>query len=194
ILIEAWGAGGGGNYFGSGAGGGYASAHFGVNPGAVVTITVGNGGTNAGNANAGSGGTTTLALPDSLGANYTVYATGGQGAYFSGSLIFSPTGGSFTINPGYYNFKGEEGRNGASNEYFYVEKTAGVFIEIVKASKGGDAANSFNSGGLGCTYVPSVKTGQAASGLRPGGGGGGGALAAGTNGGYGGAGYVIIRY
>ncbi|MEO7264081.1 MAG: hypothetical protein ABIW38_04165, partial [Ferruginibacter sp.] len=42
ILIEAWGAGGGGNYFGSGAGGGYASAHFGVNPGAVVTITVGN--------------------------------------------------------------------------------------------------------------------------------------------------------
>jgi hypothetical protein len=194
ILIEAWGAGGGGNFFGGGAGGGYATAHFGVTPGGVVTIDVGIGGVKAGNANAGAGATTSVAVPDSFATTYTVYAFGGQGANFTGNLIFTPGGGTFSVNPGYYNMRGEVGRSGEPNDYSYTERTAGVFIEIVKGGKGGDAANTINTGGVGCIYIPSGKTGQPSYGLRPGGGGGGGSTAAFTDGGYGGGGYVVIRY
>ena len=194
ILVEAWGAGGGGNFYGGGAGGGYFTAHFGVTPGAVFNITIGNGGAGAGNAAAGSGVTTIVAVQDSLGTNYSISATGGGGAYFTGNYIFNPGSGGYTINPGYYNIKGEWGKPGEANDYINMERTTGVFIEKGKGGKGGDAANSFNTGGMGCIYVPSGKTSQPGAGQRPGGGGGGGTSAGVIDGASGGGGYVIIWY
>ncbi len=194
ILIHAWGAGGGGNTYGGGGGGGFAAAHFSVRTGNTVTIVeFGTGGAGTTTGNAGFGGSTTVQVLDSFNTVYSVYATGGGGAYSSGSVTNVGYGGGYTINPGYYNLTGVRGQPGYPNTYNYVEKTAGVFSEIVLGGMGGDAANSTRTGGIGGNFVTGGRSALPSSGTLPGGGGGASCNTS-TNGGTGGNGYVIIWY
>ncbi len=194
VLIHAWGGGGGGNTYGGGGGGGFVAAHFGVRPGNTVTIVeFGVGGTGTTTGNAGMGGSTTVNVLDSFNTVYAVYATGGGGAYTNGTVTNVGYGGGYTINPGYYNLTGLRGQPGFPNTYDYVEKTAGVFSEIVLGGMGGDAANTTRTGGVAGNFVTGGRSALPSAGILPGGGGGasGNTSAAGGNGAYG---YVIIWY
>ena len=78
ILVEVWGAGGGGNTFGGGAGGSYIVAPFTVTPGLVITYTTGTGGSGAGSSNASAGGTSTAQIGS---PSISISGNGGGGAH-----------------------------------------------------------------------------------------------------------------
>ena len=192
ILVQAWGGGGGGSSYGGGGGGGYITAEFGVNSSSTVNITLGTGGPGTSVSNGPFGNPTNVVVKDSFNTTYTLYAGGGTTSYASGNYTFSASGGSFTCNPGYDNYTGANGRPGEPNSYNYVEKTAGVFVEIVQGGNGGNAGNRNETGGKGGSVVTGGRI--AAPGEAQFGGGGGSSASTSATGGNGAKGYVIIWY
>ena len=102
ISVEAWGAGGGGygdsnndNIIGRGGGGGaYVNGVLAVNPGDIVSYTVG-GGANGGNgANGSNGGNTTILTIFAGGGTGGQVAAGGLGGIATGGTLTNTNGGS----------------------------------------------------------------------------------------------------
>jgi hypothetical protein len=197
VMVEAWGARGGGNVYGGG-GGGFIRAIFAVNAGNTVTITVGTGGSGAIDDNAFNGLTTTVSVNNN---GQFVNAFGGQGADI-------PTGGpgrGGTANAGstvtnIYSIQGEDGQYSTAD---FFQGATSTFIERSMGGNGGDAGNAVNNGGQGAYgmyFAPStyIRRSVARNGKEGGGGGGGGIKTIGGaltyTGGSGASGMVAISY
>ncbi len=198
ILVEVWGAGGGGNLLAGGGGGGYIKAHFTVTPGSVINYTIGTGGTGAVASSAVTGEVSTCTVNGN-----NLQATGGQGAlYLSATNGQGGNGGSWSII-GVSNYIGSRGSPGESQQRSFSQFDAATFYERGEAGKGGNAANSNNTGGLGQYYLYNntgstliYRNGNPSSGLQPGGGGSSGIQFGATalGGGNGGSGLITIYY
>ncbi len=203
ILIEAWGAGGGGSAYGGGAGGGYVRSWISVTPGTPITYTVGAGGArgsgSGASANGQPGGNTTVSI---VGGDRIAY--GGDGATTTSNHLFF----SVHIGGSYYGGNNQSigfaGESGYQNDISYIEKSPGVFLQTIRGGKGGDGANTFNTGGRGsfanlisASSSEGLNSGPS-TGRIPGGGGGGGIATNSTgvfwDGSNGGNGRVIIWY
>jgi hypothetical protein len=204
ILVEAWGAGGGGNIFAGGGGGGYIKAQFDLTPSSVISLAIGDGGSAATSATAANGTSTSFTVtegstPKTISAFFgsgALYlsSTNGQGG-FSGS--YSATSNLSNHYIGYY------GQPGQSADKFFYQYNATTFYEKGIAGRGGNAANTSNTGGLGQTYLVNNTTstliqrnGNPTAGSLPGGGGASGIqfLATSLIGGVGANGLIIIHY
>lgn len=199
ILVEAWGGGGGGSQTGGGGGGGYAKAHFIVATGTNISVIVGAGGA-GGTSTASSGQQTTISLTDAQSVTYTIFASGGLGAYTIGNTVKNAFGGSYGINPGYEYFTGAQGHSGRSTTFNFMQSSSTEFTQSTYFGNGGDGGNSINTGGIGGNGIVSggqvLLLTESADGLEKGGGGSGmttftNASTTGTNGGRG---KVIIWY
>jgi hypothetical protein len=188
LLIEIWSAGGGANAIGGGAGGPYVRSIFVVTPGQNIDVLVGAGGTGvSGTANAGNGGTSSV-----TGTGFLSLA-GGKGA-----TTIAPGDGSLSAivgssgNPPYILIQGESGE---SYKEYYGQSTSTTFLKMTQYGKGGDGANSFNTGGKAGFTTSNVGTSVTVNsnnptpGLAMGGGGGSGLIPA-----NGGNGMVVIHY
>jgi hypothetical protein len=200
ILVEAWGAGGGGNVLAGGGAGGYIKAHFTVNPGDAITYVTGDGGLGAVSATASNGSGSVC----TVGA-ISLTAGGGQGALFlSASNGQGGIGGGYSVTGGSFaNYAGLNGGSGKSQERSYYQFNATTYYENGKAGRGGDAPNNPDSGGAGQTYLYNTtggalvfRNGNPSAGLVPGGGGASGVQYGTTNigGGSGADGVIIIHY
>lgn len=174
LHCRVWpGGGGGGGATGTsaagaaGGGGEYREGSFSVNPGDVLTITVGAGGVGGSSApgNGGTGGTS------SVGS--LISAVGGGGGSGSGGGAATGVGA---------------GGTGGSGGVGIAGRAGGVGFAIGSLFAGGIGGSAF------CTSIPSPNVGSAPGipGVFPGG-GGNGASASGA-GGAGGGGLVIISY
>lgn len=199
ILVEVWGAGGGGNILAGGGAGGYVKAHFTVNPGDVINYSTGDGGTGSVSVTASNGTSSVCTVG-------TVALTGGagQGALFlTASNCQAGTGGSYSVSGTFANYIGLSGGSGRSQERSFFPYNATTYYESGKAGRGGDAPNNPESGGAGQTYLYNTtgavlvfRNGNPAGGLVPGGGGASG-IQYGANtigGGSGADGVIIIHY
>jgi hypothetical protein len=199
ILVEVWGAGGGGCTLAGGGAGGYIKAHFTVSPGSVVNYTTGDGGAGA-LAVTATNGTSSVCTVGSV----SITAAGGQGAlYLSSTNGQGGTGGSFSASGSYANYMGSTGGSGKSQERSYYPYNATTYYESGKAGRGGDAPNNPDSGGAGQYYLYNTtgatlifRNGNPSSGLLPGGGGASGVQYGITSigGGSGADGIIIIHY
>jgi len=199
ILVEVWGAGGGGNVFCGGGGGGYIKGHFTVVPGAVVSYIAGTGGAGAGNATAPNGGNSTSSV-----GSVTLRAFGGGGAFYSSTVAgFVGNGGISDALGGFINYISLKGEQGESVKKKFFQFNATQFYEIGEAGLGGNAANTNNTGGgKGSNYIYNntslslVLQSLGWGSSMPGGGGGSGYLYLGgsTGGTAGSNGLVVINY
>lgn len=199
ILIEGWGAGGGGNLFAGGGGGAYVKAYFTVTPGDNIIYNTGDNGAGAVSASATNGGATAFQV-----GTVTITVGGGQGAlYISATNGQAGAGGGFSIPAGFKNYIGMNGASGQSQERNYFPFNSTTYYESGKAGRGGNAANSHETGGLGQTYLYNTtgsvlvfRNGNSSTGIMPGGGGASGVQYGVTTlgGGNGGDGLLIIRY
>ncbi len=199
ILVEVWGAGGGGCVLAGGGAGGYIKAHFTVVPGNVINYSTGDGGPGSVLVTA-TGGTNSVCTVGSV----TLTATGGQGSlYLSATNGQGGTGGSFSISGSFNNYMGLIGGSGKSQERSYYPYNATTYYESGKGGRGGDAPNHPDSGGAGQTYLYNTtgatlvfRNGNPSNGLVPGGGGASGVQYGATNisGGSGADGIIIIHY
>ncbi len=199
IMVEIWGAGGGGNVLAGGGAGGYVKAHFTVNPGDVINYNTGDGGAGSVAATATSG---TNSVCTAGGVSLTV--SGGQGAlYLTASNGQGGQGGGFSISGSFINYTGFIGGSGTSQERSYFQYNATTYYESGKAGRGGDAPNNPGSGGAGQTYLYNTtgaalifRNGNPSGGLTPGGGGASGVQYGTTNigGGSGADGVIIVHY
>lgn len=199
ILVEVWGAGGGGCVLAGGGAGGYVKAHFNVNPGDVINYSTGDGGAGAVSASATSGSISVCIVG---AVNLT--AGGGQGALFlTAANGQGGLGGSYSVSGSYANYIGLSGGSGKSQERSYYQFNATTYYESGKAGRGGDAPNNPDSGGAGQTYLYNTtgaalvfRNGNPSVGLVPGGGGASGVQYGTTNigGGSGADGIIIVHY
>lgn len=199
ILVEVWGAGGGGCVLAGGGAGGYVKAHFNVNPGDVINYSTGDGGAGAVSASATSGSISVCIVG---AVNLT--AGGGQGALFlTAANGQGGLGGSYSVSGSYANYIGLSGGSGKSQERSYYQFNATTYYESGKAGRGGDAPNNPDSGGAGQTYLYNTtgaalvfRNGNPSVGLVPGGGGASGVQYGTTNigGGSGADGLIIVHY
>jgi hypothetical protein len=199
ILVELWGAGGGGNILAGGGAGGYVKAHFAVNPGDVINYFTGDGGAGAVSATA-TGGTNSVCTVGTV----TLTAGGGQGALFlTASNCQAGIGGGYSVTGTFANYIGLLGGSGRSQERSFYQYNATTYYESGKAGRGGDAPNNPDSGGAGQTYLYNTtgavlvfRNGNPAGGLVPGGGGASGVQYGATTigGGTGADGVLIIHY
>lgn len=199
ILVEVWGAGGGGNVLAGGGAGGYIKAHFAVNPGDIISYSTGDGGAGAVSVTATSGtssvctvGTVTLTAGSGQGALFLTAANGQGGA-----------GGGYGATGSFANYIGFFGGSGKSQERFFYQYNATTYYESGKAGRGGDAPNNPDSGGAGQSYLYNTtgsavifRNGNPAGGLMPGGGGASGIQYGTTNigGGSGADGVIVVHY
>lgn len=200
ILVEVWGAGGGGCVLAGGGAGGYIKAHFTVTPGSVVNYTTGDGGAGA-LAVTATNGTNSVCT---VGSSVTITATGGQGAlYLAATNGQGGTGGSFSVTGGFINYMGLAGGSGKSQERSFFPYNATTYYESGKGGRGGDAPNHPDSGGAGQSYLYNTtgsvlifRNGNPSSGLLPGGGGASGVQYSTTTigGGSGADGVIIVHY
>jgi hypothetical protein len=199
IMVEVWGAGGGGCLLAGGGAGGYVKAQFTVNPGDVINYTTGDGGLGSVAATANSGTVSTCSVG---GVNLTVGS--GQGAlYLAANNGQGGAGGGFSISGSFANYIGQVGGSGKSQERSYYQVNATTYYESGKAGRGGDAPNYPESGGAGQTYIYNTtgstlifRNGNPSNGLVPGGGGASGLGYGTTNigGGSGADGIIILHY
>lgn len=198
IMIEAWGAGGGGNVLAGGGAGGYVKAYFTVTPGDIVTYITGDGGAGSVSASA-TNGTPTVVIIGSV----SVTASGGQGAVFlTAANGQGGSGGTFSVTAGFNNYTGMQGSSGKSTERQYYMFNSTTFYESGKAGRGGDAY-PFTNGGEGQTYIYNTtgstlvfRNGNPSAGRIPGGGGASGVQfgVTGISGGTGADGSLTIYY
>ncbi len=199
IMVELWGAGGGGNILAGGGAGGYIKAQFNVVPGDLVNYITGVGGTGAAAAWAVNGTVSSC----TVGAN-VLSANPGQGAlYLSAANGQGGTGGGYSASGSFSSYMGIIGGSGKSTERNYFQYNATTFYESGKAGSGGDAPNNPNSGGEGQTYlynttgaVTILRNGNPSYGLSPGGGGSSGIQFGATSigGGSGAGGTMVVHY
>jgi hypothetical protein len=199
IVVELWGAGGGGNVLAGGGAGGYVKAHFTVNPGDVINYITGDGGAGAVAATATNGTSSTCTV-----GSVSITAVGAQGAlYLSATNGQGGQGGGSSIPGTFTNYVAIIGGSGMSQERSYYQFNSTTFYESGKGGRGGDAPNNPGSGGAGQTYLYNTtgavlifRNGNPSSGLTPGGGGASGVQYGVTNiGGGGGAdGIMIVHY
>lgn len=199
ILVEVWGAGGGGCVLAGGGAGGYVKAHFNVNPGDVINYSTGDGGAGAVSVTA-TGGTNSLCTVGTV----TLTVGGGQGALFlTASNGQAGIGGGYSVTGTFANYIGLLGGSGRSQERSFYQYNATTYYESGKAGRGGDAPNNPDSGGAGQTYLYNTtgaalvfRNGNPAGGLVPGGGGASGVQYGATTigGGSGADGVLIIHY
>jgi hypothetical protein len=169
ITVEAWGGGGAGggstnagllNARGGGGGGGgaYASSNLTVEPGQILYVVVGAGGTGVSGAN-GNVGSPSFVGPDTNPANALVRAAAGSGGTgnTAGGSPAGGAGGTVASSIGDIRIAGGNGTDGAT----------GISIS---SGAGGDGANGGGSGGA--AIEPSA-TSNGNPGSVPGGGGGG---------------------
>lgn len=196
ILVEVWGAGGGANAMCSGAGGGYIKATFTVVAGNSINYSVGNGGTGVIFATASNGEPSSVTV-----SGNSVTANGGFGAEYQDNVLsISAPGGSFSVS-GVTNYYGRRGQPGSPIKKTFAQVATSVFYEIGEGANGGDAANSYKTGGQGDTYIYNI-TGAIlvrhdngrGIGNYGGGGGCGLPIGSGVAGGLGGVGLVVIHY
>jgi hypothetical protein len=181
LVLELWGAGGGGgrvaaadgngNFFkgAGGAGGSYLKALVAVTPGQVLSLGVGAGGTGAGqtgntSSDSGtSGGSTTVSIAG--GGGWTAAAGGGAGASGTtgGSGGTASTTGTATVI---------ESMSGQSGQHaLIVTVTSGTSATYYSGS-GGDGARG-GTGGFGVHSYPNSAGDIATAGTFPGGAGAG---------------------
>jgi hypothetical protein len=199
ILVELWGAGGGGNVLAGGGAGGYVKAHFTVNPGDVINYLTGDGGTAAVSATASNGSNSVCTV-----GTVTITAGGGQGAlYLTAANGQGGIGGTYSVTGSFTNYTGLSGGSGKSQERSYYQYNSTTYYESGKGGRGGDAPNNPDSGGAGQTYLYNTtgaalvfRNGNPAGGLLPGGGGASGVQYGATNisGGGGADGIMIVHY
>ncbi|MFZ1527253.1 MAG: glycine-rich domain-containing protein [Ferruginibacter sp.] len=173
IFVELWGGGGGGSGFGGGGGGGYIGAYFTVVPGNSITYTVGQGGNSGSSttANVASSGTSSTASFGSI----TISALGGRGCIlYSATNAFSGAGGAYSATSGFRNYYGIVGQDGQSNKIVWEQTSTTSFVEHTYGGRGGDGANSPNSGGEGAYIIFTGVISRYISPVYPGGVGGGG--------------------
>ncbi len=191
IYVELWGGGGGGGIQ-AGGGGGFGQCQLFVVPGEIVTITVGAGGTGqVGVATANNGGFSKVATNIYL---HQFQINGG----FAGNDIFAGKGGSLGGSssglPGYKYLQGQTGKNTIVK---YSQKNATTFVKLYEFGKGGDGANTINTGGDGAYLTENESNGfqeffaYPYNGSFPGGGGGGSRT---SNAGNGAQGYAVIYW
>lgn len=201
VMIEAWGAGGGGAQGGGGASGQYAMGVFTITEATNLTITVGTGGTGS--------LTYTGAAADGLstsvtGTGISVTASGGKGAnqYYGGLLPNSGFLGGSVSGLALLQSIRLNGENGQPTTYQSFQFSSTVWQTAVQFGRGGNPPLGIGNGGFGCfrvhnnTEAPDgifIKIYQGGFAGIAGGGGGGQALGSGW-GHAGGRGYVIVRY
>lgn len=199
ILVEVWGAGGGGNVLAGGGAGSYIKAHFTVTPGSFVNYSTGDGGAGA-VATTATSGTNSICTVGVV----TITAGGGQGAlYLSATNGQGGVGGGFSVTTSFSNYIGLIGGSGKSQERSFFPYNATTYYETGKAGRGGDAPNHPESGGAGQYYLYNTtgstliyRNGNTSTGLVPGGGGASGIQFGATSisGGSGADGIIIIHY
>jgi trimeric autotransporter adhesin len=200
IYVEVWGAGGGGNIWGGGGGGCYIAAPFTVTPGLVVTYTLGNGGAQGSNTNAGDGGFSKAEIGSTLLA---LTAQGGGGAQFQNSTSGSPGSTTGFIATGVTNYVFAIAKGGEASSRGYMQFNATTYYETGTAGRGGDAGNTINTGATGSYYVYNntgsvliFRSLKIAAGIFPGGGGAAGIQYGATSisGGSGAGGSVVVHW
>jgi hypothetical protein len=199
IVVELWGAGGGGNVLAGGGAGGYVKAHFTVNPGDLIGYSTGDGGTGAVSATATNGSSSVCTV-----GSVSLTAGGGQGALFlTAANGQGGIGGGGSVTGTFANYMALSGSSGKSQERSYYQFNATTYYESGKAGRGGDAPNNPESGGAGQTYLYNTtgaalvfRNGNPAAGLMPGGGGASGVQYGTTNisGGSGADGILVVHY
>lgn len=205
ILVEAWGSGGGGNIFAGGGGGGYIKALFDITPSSTISLTIGDGGAFGNGTSSGTNGTATAFTLN--GSQQIVASFGGGGLYLSSSNGQGGFGGGYSRTSNINKYIGFEGDEGHSLDRFFYQFNATTFYEKGIAGRGGDAANSENTGGLGQTYLLNntagtviLRNGNPSRGKIPGGGGASGfqytfgTTTTNIGGGNGADGLIIIHY
>ncbi len=198
IQVKAWGGGGGGagthtpgssdDGGGGGGGGGHRYGRFNVAPGDFVTISVGTGGTGAGDdTNGGNGNPTTVAHP----GNTTILAEGGSGGDESNNGGTGGAGGGVGSGGigGYAGGQGADGTtsNGGGGGGGAGDAANGGNASGTTAGTGGTASGG--NGGSGSTG-----NGAGGNGSTYGGGGGGASDNGPSVGGNGANGAVIITW
>jgi uncharacterized protein (TIGR02145 family) len=219
ITVQCWGGGGGGggakyNFFtasfdaGGGGGGGYATATFTVNPGDVISVSVGASGTagTTGGGSGGAGGTSSV--------TYTVVkaaATGGAGGIgviqnSSGIQGAGGNGGTATTGTGFTGGKGGAGFPGSSFDVGGgggggAGSSANGSIGTTSSANGSGGApggaggaSSGGNGGAGGKSSGGAVAGSNGSTFGGGGGGAAGYSSGSKAGGAGAVGQVIITY
>lgn len=201
LRIQAWGAGGGGQ-FGSGAGGGggeYAEEPaWAVTPGQTITINLGSGGQGgtSGSPHGTNGGNTIV----QVNAVTVVTAHGGPGSISattaggtgSTNTIHHDGGGSHANTTGI----GAGGAGGGAAAGTSNTGATGASNSGATGGAGGVGTNGGGSGGAGGSVVANVGA-AGVSGSNPGGGsgaGGAGSSGSGNGGAFGGEGKVILTW
>jgi hypothetical protein len=179
VKVTVTGGGGGGGSSGNsrtgtgGAAGGTAIKYLTTTPGAVITVTIGAGGTSTGAAAGTAGGTSTFSTVSATGG------TGGSGGSSNGDAASAQLGG--IGSGGDVNLRG--GRS-----------TGGGFTYSSGVSQGTDGGNSIYGGAGGGCSAQQVIANDAGTDAGVGSGSGGGGGASSVNGGAGGSGRIVIEY
>lgn len=201
VMVEVWGGGGGAISQAGGGGGGYVAGIFEVDPANSFAYTVGSGG-------AGSTGDAASGTSSSVTYNSSVTLTGlpGGGGDLGGTPNVGSLGGGYTVSPATFNsYWGKSGEAGEQKKVVFFQASATVFYESFTGGRGGDAGNTFRTGGDETYGLFNIATSTVtrfdwgSSGKAPGGGGsaGNGFISPGPSfsAGYSGAaGMVIFRY
>lgn len=214
ITVQCWGGGGGGgavkyNYVndfcaGGGGGGGFATATFAVNPGDVISVSIGAfgaGGTNGGNG--GVGGTSSVTYSgikaQASGGNGGIGITGsGVGAGGNGGTVIVGTG--FTGGKGGNGFIGSSfdvgggGGGGAGSTANGTNGTTSSGNGSAGAAGGAGGAANGGTGGSGGKASAGAVQGTAGSNFGGGGGGSAGYTSGTVSGRNGAVGNVVIIY
>jgi len=172
IMVEAWGAGGGGSIMGSGAGGGYACGSFSVIAGDIISFTIGYRGVGGSGAAGGQdGGDTFINTPTG-----SVNAFGGEATTSNNGIGFIGKGGLFDVG---IKGMGAPGEDGQPNRIEYYQSSATTFLEATIGGKGGNAGNTLYTGATGgyrlynSSTATQIKMASPRAARHPGGGGGG---------------------
>lgn len=201
VMIEAWGAGGGGAQGGGGASGHYAMGIFEITQNTPLTITIGTAGAAATTYTgaAGNGGSTTV-----TGAGVSVTAGGGRGAnaFFGGLLPNNGAMASAVTGGSRVRFVVINGENGHPTTQTTHQVGSTTWHTHVYFGRGGNPPLGIGMGGNGSFRIHlstlagdgnAIKLYQGGYAGIAGGGGGGQKLPS-EWGWDGGRGYVIVRY
>ena len=201
VMIEAWGAGGGGAQGGGGASGHYAMGIFDITTTTALTITIGETGAGATTytGTAENGGATTV-----TGTGISVTAGGGRGAnqYFGGLLPNNGAMASSVTGSALKRSMVINGENGHPTTQYTNQVSSTVWHTHVQFGRGGHPPMGIGQGGHGSFRIHNQTSAGDGTALKlyqggyagiAGGGGGGQRLGYGW-GWDGGKGYVIIRY
>lgn len=199
IQVECWGAGGAGGYAtewtvgcGGGGGGAYATATAAVNPGDLITVTVGAGATSVNSSTVSAGGNSSVKL-----GSVTIAEAGG-GASVAKDVTTGAAGGVVIVGTG---FAGGNGGNGSTGSW--CKSGGGGGAASVSGAGGAgnnDAAGTAGLGGLagagGAGVTSHIGGTDGNNGSNVGGAGSGGSSAGFSDaaGGAGAKGYVRITY